>query len=209
MAYVHPPPPDPRTQMAALETRIYQLVEAARLKTNPKARPLVLDAELMHVAREKSADMAAKRYMAHRSPDGQTSASLIMAEDANFQGLLGENIAAQYYTRQGGVDVETYARRFVDTWLASKSHRDNLSFADYDHTGIGAAVNGDTVYVTELFSSDLGLATSPQGQQGAGAARDKRILSAYPDPLTAKAAPPAETTVRLRGAMGETAADGR
>ncbi len=208
-AYVRPPPPDPRTQMAALETRIYQLVEAERLKINPKARPLVLDAELTRVAREKSQDMATKRYMAHRSPDGETSATILMAEDANFQGLLGENIAAQYYTVQGGVDVETYAKRFVDTWLASKSHRDNLSFADYDHTGIGAAVNGNTVYVTELFSSNLGLTTSPQGQQGAGPARDKRIVSAYPNPETAKAAPPVKRTVRLRGAIGGAADDGR
>ena len=209
MAYVRPPPPDPKTEMAALETRIYQLVEAARLKIDPKAKPLVLDAELAHVAREKSQDMATKRYMAHRAPDGQTSASLIMAEDANFQGLLGENIAAQYYTKQGGVDVETYAKRFVDTWLASKSHRDNLSFADYDRTGIGAAVNGDTVYVTELFSANLGLTTSPQGQQGAGDARDKRTVSAYPDPATAKSAPSAKRVVRLRGAIGGATADGR
>ncbi len=206
---MRPPPPDPKTQMAALETRIYQLVEAERLKIDPKARPLVVDTELAHVAREKSEDMATKRYMAHSAPDGQTSATLIMAEDADFQGLLGENIAAQYYTKEGGVDVEVYAKRFVDTWLASKSHRDNLSFADYDRTGIGAAVNGNTVYVTELFSAKLGLTTSPQGQQGAGSRRDKRTVSAYPDPGTATSAPPVKQTLRLRGAMGGAAADGR
>ncbi|MGH8324717.1 MAG: hypothetical protein ACRETD_13115, partial [Steroidobacteraceae bacterium] len=39
----------------------------------------------------------------------------------------------------------------------SAPHRENLSFADYNRTGVGAAANGDTVYVTELFATDLGL----------------------------------------------------
>ena len=47
--------------------------------------------------------------------------------------------------------------RFLDEWLKSPPHRDNLAFADYDRTGVGAAVNGDTVYVTALFATDLGL----------------------------------------------------
>jgi len=55
------------------------------------------------------------------------------------------------------VDVDVFAHRFVDTWLASPSHKDNLAFAGYDRSGVGAAVNGDTIYVTQLFATDLGL----------------------------------------------------
>lgn len=196
VASVRPPPPDPKTQMRALETRIYALVEAEREKIDPKAKPLARDKELAGVARRRSADMAAKRYMAHRAPDGQTSASIIMAEDANFQGLLGENIAAQYYTKEGGVDVDTYAKRFVDTWLASKSHRDNLAFPDYTRTGIGAAVNGDTVYVTQLFSADLGLKPPPKG------APDQRKITTYPDPGSAKPMRAPRHDDRLRDGKG-------
>jgi len=151
------PPPDPHTLMPALETRIAVLIEEERERINAKARPLVIDPELSGIARKRSADMAAKNYLAHTAPDGETSASILMDTDARFQGLLGENMGAQHYTKQLGVDVNKFARAVVDQWLASPQHRDNLSFADYNLTGVGAAVNGDTVYVTELFATDLGL----------------------------------------------------
>jgi uncharacterized protein YkwD len=152
-----PPPPDPHTQMAALETRIFQVIQEERRKIDPNAKPLALDLELEGVARQRSRDMAAKNYMAHAAPTGETSASIIMDEDAKFQGLLGENIAAQHYLKAYGVDVDVFARRFADTWLKSQSHRDNLAYPLYNRTGVGAAVNGDTVYVTQLFATDMGL----------------------------------------------------
>ena len=187
--------------MAALEQRIYEMIEQEREKIDPKAKRLSFDSELTGVARERSGDMAVKHYMAHTAPNGDTSATLIMAQDANFQGLLGENIAAQHYTKAGGVDVETFAKRFVDTWVASKSHRDNLAFAEYDHTGVGAAVDGDTVYVTQLFSTDLGLKPPASGQQTAPET-DSRKVSRYADPEAAKRSEPVKPAARLRGAMG-------
>jgi hypothetical protein len=110
--------------------------------------------------------MAAKNYLAHAAPNGDTSATLLMAEDAKFQGLLGENLAAQHYVRQSGVDVEIFARRFLDEWMKSQPHRENLTFADYDRTGVGAAVNGDTVYVAQLFASNLGSKTDHDPKSG-------------------------------------------
>ena len=152
-----PPPPDPHTQMRALETRIAVLVEEEREKIYPHAKTLAIDPELGNIARAHSNDMAAKNYFAHAAPNGDTSASLLMAQDAQFQGLLGENLGALHYTRQIGVSVPEFARGVVDQWLKSKQHRDNLAFADYDMAGIGAAVNDDTVYVTALFATHLGL----------------------------------------------------
>ena len=192
-----PPPVAPKTQMAALERRIYELVETERETIDPKAKLLTLDSQLTSIARQRSDDMAAKHYMAHMAPDGQTSATLIMAQDASFQGLLGENIAAQHYTPAAGMDVEAYAKRFVDTWVASKSHKNNLAFPDYDRTGIGAAVDGDTVYVTQLFSTDLGLKppSPPQNNVRAGMQRD---VSEFSDPGTAKKSEPRKKYLRAR-----------
>ena len=176
--------------MAALEERIFELVQDERHKIDPKAKSLALDSELVGVARERSQDMASKNYFAHASPDGQTSASIIMDKDADFQGLLGENLAAQHYWPKYGIDVEVFAHRFVDTWLGSQSHKDNLAFAAYDRSGVGAAVNGDTVYVTQLFATDLGLPKpAPQA----------RPVTQYSDPRSAtasggKAAPPIAPT---------------
>ncbi len=149
-------PVDPATQMPALEARIYELISAQRHAIDPSSKDLALDSELVALARQRSADMAAKNSFAD-GDDRHISATRLMAEDAKFQGLLGENIAAQHYTAARGVDVEGFAQRFVATWLASPSHKENLSFADYSRTGVGAALSGDTVYVTQLFASDLGL----------------------------------------------------
>jgi uncharacterized protein YkwD len=152
-----PPPPDPATQMGALESRINQLIDDERLKINPAAQALALDSELVGIARRRSEDMAKRNTFANPGADTHVSATMLMDKDALFQGLLGENIAAQHYVKQSGVDVETFAKRFVDTWLESEPHRKNLAFTDYNRTGVGAALNGDTVYVTQLFATDLGL----------------------------------------------------
>ena len=192
-----PPPPDPQTQMGALEIRIADLTSQQRLALNPQAKPLALDPELARIARERAADMAAKNYLAHAAPNGDTSATLLMAEDAKFQGLLGENLAAQHYVKQSGVDVEEFAKRFLDEWVKSQPHRENLAFTDYDRTGVGAAVNGDTVYVAQLFASNLGSKTDRDPTSG---------VTAFSSPQAARDAGPSAATatppLRLRGAVG-------
>ena len=196
-----PPPPDPRTQMAALEMRIAILVEEQRQKMDPKAKTLAIDPALTKVARARAADMAAKKYLAHTAPDGATSATILMKQDEKWQGLLGENLAAQHYTTQGGVVVNDFAKRFLDEWLKSKPHRENMAFANYDHAGVGAAVNADTVYVALLFSTDLGLPPPPE--EGPA-----NTATTFESPAAAAAAPVpsapagAPAPLRLRGATG-------
>src|SRR6202012_5765286 len=190
-------PPDPKTQMAALATRIAVLVEEQRLKLDPQAKSLAIDPALTRIAEARSRDMAEKNYLAHAAPNGDTSASLLMAQDAKWQGLLGENLAAQHYVKQSRVDVDAFAGRFLDEWMKSHPHRDNLAYPAYDRTGVGAAVNGDTVYVTQLFASDMGL------KPPIDAAPDATVVTPYPSVKAAqddaKDAPP---PVRLRGAEG-------
>jgi uncharacterized protein YkwD len=186
------PPPDPHTQMVALESRIFDLVETERLKIDPSAKTLRLDSELVGVARAKSQDMATKNYLLHKAPDGETTADIIMDKDTDFQGLLGENIAADGYDAKYGVDVDAYAKAIVNTWLNSADHKQNLSYAAYDRTGIGAAVNGNMVYVTQLFATDLGL--PPPDQQHAA----PRAMQQFTDPKSAAHAskpPPGASTI--------------
>jgi uncharacterized protein YkwD len=195
-----PPPaapllPDPKTQMGALETRIAVLVEEERHKLDPKARALALDAELSKIARARASDMAEKNYLAHQGPDGATSASLLMKDDAKWQGLLGENLAAQHYTKQGGVSVDEFAHRFLDEWMKSPPHRDNMAFINYDHAGVGAAVNGDTVYVAVLFSTDLGLPPPKNGDPAS-------TVTSLENPAAAAPTNPQPPPLRLRGAVG-------
>ena len=192
-----PAPPDPKTQMGALETRIAVLVEEERHRIDPKARPLAIDPELAKIARARASDMADKNYLAHQAPDGATSATLLMKADAKWQGLLGENLAAQHYTKQSGVTVDEFARRFLDEWLKSPPHRENMAFANYDHAGVGAAVNGDTVYVALLFSTDLGL--PPPKMDGPASTVTKLDSPAAAATVPAGSQPP---PLRLRGTVG-------
>jgi uncharacterized protein YkwD len=197
-----PPPgpvmPDPKTQMAALETRIAILVEEQRHKLDPKARNLAIDPELSKIARARAADMATKNYLAHAAPNGDTSASLLMEQDARWQGLLGENLAAQHYTKLGGVAVNDFAQRFLDEWLKSPPHRDNMGFINYDHAGVGAAVNGDTVYVAVLFSTDLGLPPPRSGDPASTVTKLESPAAA----ASAAQANPQPAPLRLRGTVG-------
>jgi uncharacterized protein YkwD len=195
------PPPgpvvaDPKTQMAALETRIAILVEEQRHRLDPKARNLAIDPELSKIARARAADMAAKNYLAHAAPNGDTSASLLMAQDERWQGLLGENLAAQHYTKLSGVAVNDFAQRFMDEWMKSPPHRENMAFINYDHAGVGAAVNGDTVYVAVLFTTDLGLKPRPPEAPA-------NAVTAFESPAAAAGMPPTkQDALRLRGAVG-------
>jgi uncharacterized protein YkwD len=184
------PPPDPKAQLPALETRITQLIEEQRTQLDPGIKPLSVDSELVKVARQRSGDMAAKNYFANKSPDGLTSASLIMSEDAKFQGLLGENIAEQRYSPGAVLDVNALAQSFVDTWIKSPAHKENLAFKYYNRTGVGAAASGDMIYVTELFATDLGLpAPSGTGADEKPESSDKRTVTELPHPAEDTPAP--------------------
>jgi len=188
------PPPDPKAQLPALESRITQLIDAERGQLDPGIQPLAVDDELVKVARQRSGDMAAKNYFANKSPDGVTSASLIMSEDAKFQGLLGENIAEQRYSPGATLDVNALAQSFVDTWMKSPAHKENLAFKYYNRTGVGAAASGDMIYVTELFATDLGL-PQPSSTDQNPASSDKRTVTELPHPAEETPAPPPRPSI--------------
>ena len=185
-----PTPADPAAQMPLLEKRIVALVAERRAKTEPKARIMLVDTELTAIARKRSAEMARTGSFTS-GDDPHVSATMLMNDDAKFQGLVGENVAAQRFTAKDGIDVEIFAKRFVDGWTASKPHLENLSFPDYDRTGVGASINADTVYVAQIFTTDLG--SSDKADPGTPAV--ETIPSAKDGKAPIK--PPA-----LRGAIG-------
>ncbi len=186
-----PPAPDPAAQVPALEARIFALVNADRHTIDPKATDLAIDQELVDVARRKSVDMAAKDSFADGSGDPHISATRLMAADAQFQGLLGENVASQRYYKESGIDVERSAQMIVGSWLASPSHKDNLAFGDYALTGVGAAISNDTIFVTQLFATKSPAAKSPTPD-----------VKAYPSAAAAKADGGKAAAPAMRGAEG-------
>jgi uncharacterized protein YkwD len=142
--------------VSALKERLFVLVEAERHRLNNAARPLILDPELMRAAQTHCDDMALKHSFDTGNPNGNLAINTLLA-DPKFRGFVGENSAAQYFTPGMRINAEAYARGFLDIWLKSPDHKMNLIYPAFDKTGIGIAVNGNTIYAAELFATDLGL----------------------------------------------------
>lgn len=149
-------PPSLEVQVGTLKERLFVLVEAERHRLNERAKPLILDPELMRAAQSHSEDMARKRSFDVGNPNGNLAVNTLLS-DPKFRGFVGENSAAQYFTPTTGFDPDTYARGFLEIWLKSPDHRTNLMYEAFDKTGIGIAVNGDAIYAAELFATDFGL----------------------------------------------------
>ena len=143
-------------QVAALKERLFVLVETERHRLNSQAKVLILDPALMRAAQTHSDDMAAKRSFDVGNPNGNLAINTLLV-DPKFRGFVGENAAAQYFTPGARIDPDLYAQGFLNIWLKSPDHRMNLMDGAFDKTGIGIAVNGNTIYAAELFATDLGL----------------------------------------------------
>ncbi len=125
------------------EMRAFELLNIQRRANN--LPPLAWDAELCHLARTHSADMARSGVLNHKGTDG-----LDPAARARFLGItgwraLGENIAYN----QGVDDPVALA---VERWMQSAKHRLNILNNGFTHTGLGMAQAADgSVYFTQVF----------------------------------------------------------
>lgn len=153
-ACIGPRTPSYDRQLAAMKSRLLVLVEEERGRAGAKA--LRLDPQLVAAAQAHSDDMARKRSFDAMNPDGNVAVNLLL-RDPRFGGFVAENSAAQYFTPAAGMDPDAMAKIFLDIWLASPSHRHNVVYSEFDRAGIGIAVNGNTVYASAVFATDLGV----------------------------------------------------
>ena len=137
-----------------MKTRLLVLVAEERAKAGAKS--LRLDPQLVAAAQAHSDDMARKRSFDSMNPDGNLAVNILL-RDPRFGGYVAENSAAQYFTPAAGLDPDAMARGFLNIWLASPSHHQNVVYRDFDRAGIGIAVNGNQVYAAAVFATDFGL----------------------------------------------------
>jgi uncharacterized protein YkwD len=143
-------------QLDAVKENLFVLIEAEREGLNNGAKPLMLDPELMRAAQVHADDMAMKHSFDTENPEGNVAVNTLLT-NPKFQGFVGENSAAQYFTPGKPIDVQSFARGFLNIWENSPDHRSNMQFPGFDRTGIGITVSGNMVYAAELFATDLGL----------------------------------------------------
>ena len=107
------------------------------LLQDARTTPIVTSAELTRAARGHAADMVARSYFAHRSPEGVTA-----SDRAAAQGVPACGIAENIAQGQGSA-----AAVFAD-WMASAGHRANMLNPNMASYGLGRA--GDT-WVLKLY----------------------------------------------------------
>jgi len=137
-----PVPAPPTPGAASLEEKILALVNQYRAmgamcgdKAFPPAPPMTMNAALQTAARGHSADMAAKNYFDHTSPDG-TQPGQRMKGAGFFGSYSGENIAA-------GNDS---AESTMGQWMKSPGHCSNIMDKDFKYLGVGYGQNPSAKY---------------------------------------------------------------
>jgi len=96
------------------------------------------------VARRHSADMAARGYLAHESPEGANPVDRLLAGGVEDFSLAGENVGM---TTRGDPNAE-----ILGGWVVSPEHHENLSAPAYNATGVGIARRADGALVyTQLY----------------------------------------------------------
>jgi uncharacterized protein YkwD len=134
-------PPQP-TGNAGAEATVLQIVNAERAKVGCK--PLTMDSRLTTAARKHSADMAARNYFSHTTPEGVTFDKRITAAGYRWS-AAAENIAKGQRT----------AAEAMDAWMHSPGHRANILNCGYVNIGIGVVFAGRTGYWTQDFGTPL------------------------------------------------------
>ncbi|MFC8125872.1 CAP domain-containing protein [Streptomyces sp. NPDC057302] len=104
-------------------------------------RPLSPDPLLTVAAQGHSADMVARAFYSHTSPDGGEPWDRASAAGSRHR-AIGENIACGQRT----------PAEVVDGWMNSPGHRANILKPSFTHLGVGFAGGGSTgTYWTQLF----------------------------------------------------------
>ena len=118
---------------------------------------LKMDLVLSSAAQKKAADMIARNYWAHNSPEG-TEPWFFFKDAGYVYRYAGENLARDFTNPQ---DV-------VDAWIASPTHKENLFSSKYQDIGV-AVIEGElkgksTVLVVQHFGTKPGIAAVLEGQ---------------------------------------------
>ena len=112
----------------SLEAQMLELVN--RERTSRGLKPLKADPELAEVARSHSADMFARGYFSHYTPEGKDPFDRMREADVRFR-TAGENLA-----------VAPTLQMAHDGLMNSPGHRENILRPNFGRVGIGIMSGG-------------------------------------------------------------------
>jgi uncharacterized protein YkwD len=128
------------TGNSAYEAQVLSIVNTERAKAG--CQPLAFNAKLRAAAFKHSADMAARDYFSHDTPDGVSFATRITNEGYRWSNAA-ENIAKGQRTPE---DV-------MAAWMNSPGHRANILNCKLKDLGVGLAYEGKTPIWTQDFGT--------------------------------------------------------
>ncbi|MPY32273.1 stress protein [Streptomyces adustus] len=127
--------------LARAEAEVVALTNTERARAG--LRPLSADPLLATAARAHSADMVARAFYSHTSPEGIQPWDRAAAAGSTRRSI-GENIACG---QRSPAEV-------VEGWMNSPGHRANILKPDFTHIGVGFAGGGPAgTYWTQLFGA--------------------------------------------------------
>lgn len=122
------------------------LNEANQFRSLQGLPALEWDEGLANSARAHAADMIARRYFAHESPEGFTHIDRVSILNRDFCAQTGENLAFRDYPTQ-----PTAPRHFEAMWEGSAGHRRNLLDPAFNQAGYGVVRVGSAIFVAGLY----------------------------------------------------------
>jgi len=151
------------------------------------------DEGLATCARAHAADMAARHYFAHNTPEGFTPsdrASLLVRDTC---ALVTENLAWRDYPVQG-----SNPRDFETLWENSPGHRRNLLLPEANVAGYGVVKLGSAYYAAGVYAeSVIKLSQAVPLRLGAGANLAPALAGASPQIQRLALTRPGEEPARL------------
>lgn len=122
------------------------LIETNSARVSQGLSPMEWDEGLATSARAHAADMLARGFFEHQSPDGFSHVDRICILNRDLCGRTAENLAYKYHPIQS-----TLPNQIQALWEASPGHRDNLLNPDFREAGFGVVRIAGTVYVAGIY----------------------------------------------------------
>ena len=133
-----------QSPLSAQEFQLLKLANDSRMQAG--LAPLQFSQRLMLAARNHSRDMAARGYLGHDSPTGDTPDDRARAAGIDYD-ELGENVY-----RGVAPDADALPEHVIKAWLQNRAHRANLLSPGFRLSAVGIARADDGNYfVTQDF----------------------------------------------------------
>lgn len=124
---------------STLETAVVSLTNARRALAG--CAPLRVNSYLRYAARKHSRYMAVYQTMSHQLPGEPTLGRRVTLAGYTGWTRVAENVAAGYSS----------ATSVVRAWMASYTHRRNITDCSLRHIGVGVVLRGTRLYWTQNF----------------------------------------------------------